>query len=318
MKKLTTLFLALVISLTLSMSARAEFFTDVIVTSPSGIWTDSRAYGSLTAAVNAVGAVNQRTLIIASPHVVGNITIASNITLKFERDGSITNIGQLTINTKNIIADNRQIFTGAGDIDFASGTIVKSGWFSTFEEAVNRTSDDTVTLLVTKSQTLTLSYALGNNVNLKWESPGNILTANAGVNITNIGQIEAGNYQIMAGAGHFHFLDGPTLNLAWFTSITEVIPCIGTAKVVLDVNISSPVAFSISIPDNIQIKISRGGDLTIAGAQTLTITNAKQIDIGPYYFNPFAGTGSVAVTGGITYTPATTLTAAVLKTLSHL
>jgi hypothetical protein len=214
MKKLTTLLLSIVIFFTLSLNVRAEFFSDVIVTSPNGIWTDSRAYANLPAAINAVGAL-QRTVVIASQQSVGNITIPANVTLKFERDGAIGHTGQLTFNTKNIIADNRQIFAGGGDVDFASGTVVKSGWFADVETAINLTSDDTVTLVVTKPQTIATSYALGNNVNLRWESPGNILTVNGGVTISNIGQVESGNYQLFAGAGNFRFRDGTNLNSSW-------------------------------------------------------------------------------------------------------
>ena len=60
------------------------------------------------------------TIVIANAHTVTALTVPANVTLKFERDGSITNSGQLTINTKNIIADDHQIFTGTGDIDFES------------------------------------------------------------------------------------------------------------------------------------------------------------------------------------------------------
>ena len=314
MKKIKAFLLSVLMLLTLSTTAKAEFFSDVIVTGTNAIWTDSRAYANLPAAINAVGAL-QRTIVIASQQSVGNMTIPANVTLKFERDGAIIHSGQLTFNTRNIIAENRQILAGAGDVDFASGTTVKSSWFATFESAVDLTSDDTVTLVVTKAQTLTTSETLGNNVILKWESPGNILTANAGVIIDNIGQIEAPNCQILAGAGTFSFRDGPILNLAWFPHLRSAITWIAASKVVLEVNVSSPVAYTDSVPSNIQLKINRGGNLTIAGGQILTITNAKQVDIGPYYFDPFAGAGSVTITGGLTYTPATTLTGAALRLL---
>ncbi len=316
MKTLKIFLLSIVLLLSISTGVKAEFFSDVIVTSPHGIWTDSRAYGSLTAAVNAVGTVLQRTIVISSQLYVGNITISPNITLKFERDGAIIHTGQLTLNTTNIIAENRQIFAGGGDVDFAPGTVVKSGWFSTFESAVDLTSDDTVTLVVTKPQTLTTSYALGNNVTLKWESPGNILTADAGVNITNISQVEAGNYQILSGAGHFHFQDGSVLNLTWFPHLRTALTWVSATNVTLVVYGSNPVDFSDSIPSNISVRIEKGGDLAISNGIILTIASAKQIDIGSYYLNPFTGTGSVVITGGSTYTPATDLTGLVLSKLT--
>ena len=127
MRAIKSFIISIALTLTLITGVSAEFFSDIIVTSPDGIWTDSRAYNSLTDAVNAIGSTKQRTIVISSQLSVGNITIPSNITLKFERDGAIINSGQLTLNTRNIIAENRQIFAGAGDIDFSSGTVLKSG-----------------------------------------------------------------------------------------------------------------------------------------------------------------------------------------------
>lgn len=315
MNILKRIFLSLLIILSLSTGVKAEYFSDVIVTSPNGIWTDSRAYTSLSAAITAVGA-DQRTIVIAKAQVVAALIVPANVTLKFERDGSIANSAQLTINTKNIIAPDRQIFTGTGNIDFASGSVLSTSWFSNIETAFALTVNDKVTLVISKPQTVTASYALGNDVHLKWKAPDTILTVDAGVTVSNINQIVAGNYQILAGAGNFRFRDGTSLNLKWFTHLRTALTWIDTNKVTLVVSESSPVAFSDSIPSNIQIKVDKGGDLDIAPGITLTLNDPKQIDIGPYFFDPFTGAGSVTVTGGYTYTPASTLTAGVLRHLS--
>ena len=309
MKKL---LIALCLVLAIVTGAKAEFFSDVILTGTQGIWVDARSYSSLDAAVTAIGA-NDRELVIVSPQIVTSLTIPSNIRLKFIRNGSITNSGQLTINTKNIEAENRQIFTGVGNIDFAAGTILKTAWFSNIETAFALTNNDTITLIVSKPQTITASYSPGNNVTLKWEAASNTLTANAGVTVSNIGQIEAGNYQLLAGAGNFRFRDGSNLNLKWFPYLRTALTWINTNNVTLVVNESSPVDYSDSIPSNIQVKINKGGDLAISPGITLTINSAKQIDIGPYFFDPFTGTGNVTISGGDTYTPATSLTASVLS-----
>ena len=212
MQKLKIFFLSLILIFAISTGVRAEFFSDVIVTSPNGIWTDSRSYTTLNDAVTAVGTVNQRTIVIASPQTVTALTVPSNITLKFERDGAIVNSGQLTINTKNIISDGHKIFAGLGDIDFAAGTVVKLSWFHNLWNALTMTSDDHVTMVIDKAINATASVAVGNDVTLRWEAP-NIITANAGVTVSNIGQIESGSYQILAGAGNFIFRDGVSLNL---------------------------------------------------------------------------------------------------------
>lgn len=283
MKKLTSFIVSLILLLSLSTGVKAEFFSDIIVTSPNAIWTDSRAYTNLPAAINAVGSL-QRTIVISSQQSIGNMTVPSNVTLKFERDGAIINSGQLTINTKNIIAENRQIFAGAGDIDFASGTVLKSGWFSTFERALSVTSDDIVTLLITKAQTLTTTTASGNNVTLKWDSPGNILTANAGVTISNIGQVESGNYQLFAGAGNFRFRDGTKLNLSWFANLRAFLTYASTNKLTLTVPGANAVDYSNTIPSTILLDMdSQHGQFTVAPGITLSFSGYTK-DVYAHWF----------------------------------
>ena len=301
MKNIKLFFLSLILFISFSTGLRAEFFTDVIVTSASGIWTDSRAYSNLNAAITAVGA-NQRTIKIVSPQVVTNLTIPSNVTLDFERDGSITNSGQLTLNTKNINADNRQIFTGVGNIDFASGTVVKSGWFSNFETALALTANDTIVLKVTKPQSLTASFAVGSNVSLEWEAPGNILTVNGGVNITNIGQITAGTYQILAGAGNFRFRDGTSLNLTWFPNLRSALTWISTNEVSLVIHGTNTVDYTDTVQTNIKLNFrDYQGILSISNGITLTIPDANQIDAKNLYGcidqARFAGLGTASYAG---------------------
>lgn len=82
MKKFLTTIL---VFLTLSVPSYAEFFSDIIVTSPAGIWTDERAYGSISDAISAIGS-NEQTLVIGSQETVTNLTIPSNISLRFVKD----------------------------------------------------------------------------------------------------------------------------------------------------------------------------------------------------------------------------------------
>ena len=314
MKRLRILFLSIVIVLAFSFNVKAEFFSDIIVSGPNGIWTDSRAYATLNDAITAVGA-NQRTVVIVSPQTVTNLTVPANVTLKFERDGQINNSGQLTINTKNIIAEDRQIFNGTGDIDFATGSVLRSYWFASFAHAALMTADDIVTLIVSKPSTINTSCAIGNNVNLKWESPSNILTVAAGKVLSNIKNIEAGHYQLFAGAGDIDFLDGTQLNLSWFAHLRSVTTWVGSEQVQLVIDDHQTVDFDTSIPINIICKFQSGGLLTVNPGITLTYANSQLIDIGSYGFNPFAGTGTIVIVGSLTYTPASSLTASELKTL---
>ena len=289
MKTLKLFILSLLLILAFSTGVKAEFFSDVIITSPNGIWTDSRAYSTLNAAITAVGA-NQRTVKVVSPQTVTSLTVPANVTLEFERDGSITNSGQLTINTLNIIADNHQIFTGSGDIDFAQGSVVKSSWFSNIDTAIALTADDSITLKITKQETLHTSVAVGNAVTLKWDSYLMIGSA-AGITLSNIGQVEAGKYQIFSGPGNFRFRDGTVLDLSWFISLRAAITHISTSAVTLVNTLPVTVDLSDTIPANITLVIKRGGILTVNGGITLVISG--DLVAGPYQI--FVPTGTVTL-----------------------
>ena len=286
--------LSIILAIFLIVSpASAEFFPDVIVTSPNGIWTDSRAYNTLNDAITAVGA-NERTIRIVSPQVVTTLTVPSNVTLEFIRDGSITNSGQLTLNTKNIIAPNRQIFTGVGNIDFDAGSVVKTGWFSNIETAFALTDNDEITLIVSKPQTITASYSPGDDVHLKWENPGNILTVNAAVVVGNLKNIEAGNYQLFAGAGDFDFLDGTELKLNWFNQLSSVLTWVENEEVTIIVNEDSNVQASVATTANENLKILPGGKLSLPAGVTLTTVGS--VNAVPNAFNLNA-TANLAING---------------------
>jgi hypothetical protein len=284
--------LFLLLTLLFAPSLFAQFQSDIILTSPDGVWTDSRAYSTLNSAVTAVGA-NVRTIVIASPQTVTNLTIPSTVTLQFERNGSISNSGQLTINTRNIEAPNRQIFTGAGNIDFADGSIIKTGWFSNLESALALTTNDKITLEVSKPQTVSASYAVGNDVILRWLSPENILTVSPSVTISNIHSVEAGNYQIFAGTGTFTFVDGIDLKLVWFNSFRSAVTWIGSTIASLKVTPDYIVDLSDSTSVNTVLDfISLNGSLSANAGVTVTINST--IKAGPSYI--FKGLGTYSIT----------------------
>ena len=296
MKRLLLIFFTFLI---LCGTSNAEYFSDIIVTSPDGIWTDSRTYSTLNDAVAAVGS-NKRTIVIANQQVVTSLTVPSNVTLKFERDGSIANSGQLTINTKDIISDNHQIFTGAGNIDFASGSIIKSSWFSNVESAFALTNNDTLTLIISKPQIITASYSPGNNVHLQWEAPGNILTVSAGVTVGNLGKITAGDYQILAGAGDVDFVDGIRLKSCWFDSLRTITTWIESEKVSLAIIGEELVDFDITIQRNIMVDFdSNHGSISISAGVTLYVYQDSLIST---IQDPiFTGLGTVAYIYNIQY-----------------
>lgn len=266
----TKLLITIFMCLLLVSSASAEFFSDVIVTSPDGIWTDSRSYVSLQAAINSVGA-NDREIVIVNPQSVTNLTVPSNVRLKFLRNGSINNSGQLTINTRNITADDRQIFTGVGDIDFVNGSVVRSSWFSDVVDAFNVTSDDSLTMIISEPGHVTSNATVGNEVSLKWEAIDNHLIVYGGKILSNVKNITADNYQIFAGAGDIDFLDGSELYLSWFRRLRSVLTWVENERVTIIVNEDSLVEYTQASTFNECIKFVSGGVLNISAAVTLTL-----------------------------------------------
>jgi hypothetical protein len=264
MKRILFTILALTI---LCSPCQAEYFSDIIVTGPNGAWIDARAYTSLSAAVTAAGA-NQRTIHIYSPLVATTLTVGDNVAFEFGRDGSISNTGTLTL-PKGFTGPDRQIFTGTGQIDFADGTVVRSAWFQNFETALALTSNDKVTLIVSKPQTLTASFVVGTDVILKWESKENVLTVGNGITISNIKNIEAGNYQIFAGSGTFSFVNGIVLNLSWFTNLRAALTWISATEVTLMTYEDAIVDYTDSVPSTILLYVL-GGTIDISATKILT------------------------------------------------
>lgn len=290
-KVILSSLMAVVVVATVALS---EYFPDIIVTSPNGLWTDTRAYSSINAAITAVG-TETRDIYIIRQEITSVLTVPATVRLHFLASGSIANVGQLTLNTKNILAGSYRIFTGVGNIDFAPGTVLKSSWFSNIESALALTTNDTVTIKITDPQTITASYSPGVNVSLMWEAPGNILTVNAGVTVDNINQITAGNYQILAGAGNFRFRDGTTINLSWVPHLRTAINWIDTSNVTLLVNAPATVDFSDTVLATTNLVVNKGALLTVSAGITLTINS---LDAGPYPI--FAGLGTAAPTGNVT------------------
>lgn len=261
--------LILIIILTSSI-AYAEFAPDIILTSPNGIWTDSRAYSSLTNAISAIGS-NERTLVITSEQSFVDLTIPSNITLRFERDGSLNNSGTLTLNTKKIIASDRLIFKGSGSIVFTRGTTLRSSWFGTLTNALKKTNGfyDYLTIIISEESTITEDVEVGDKITLKWEGPRNRIAVNDGFTLSNVKNIEAGEYQIFTDSGDIDFVDGTILNLAWFKRIRSVVGWVEDEKVTLYITKPITVDYDNTIPSNITIRVSNGSLLT--GTSTLTI-----------------------------------------------
>lgn len=277
---------------------QGEFFKDVILTSPTGIWTDSRAYTTLNAAVTAIGALEQD-LYIAKEETVTTLVIPANIRLHFLKNGSIANSNTLTINTKNIYADHR-IFTGAGAINFVSGSEVRSVWFEDFETAITQTANDTVTLTVDKADTLLNSAAVGNNVRLKWNA-SNLITIAVGQTLSNIGDISAPDLRLFVVSGSISFKNPsplPAIYASWFGDSSTTLNIADAAAAVANKSLIIGSYSIISSPANpltANIKVLSGQLISISTGQTLTINGS--LDAGLYQIFSCAGTGKVIYNG---------------------
>lgn len=277
--------------------AFSEYFPDVIVTSPNGAWTDTRAYTTIDAAITAIGA-NVRDLYIVDQEVTTALTIPANAHLRFLGAGSIANTGQLTINTTNITAGDRQIFTGAGDIDWIAGSVVRSTWFSNLDEAFDVTSDDTLTMVISKAETLTADAVVGDNVTLHWESP--FIITSTGFNLTGLKKIEAGCYQIfgVSAADDFDFLAGSVVHSSWFVRLRTAITTTSDENVNLTILVdqSETIDTDTTLDAYQLLQVKSGCLITVEAGDTLTINGG--IEAGSYHIFTAVATGDFDFAAG--------------------
>jgi len=263
----------------------AEFFRDLIVTSPDGIWTDERAYSSLKNAISAVGSSN-RTIVVASEEIVTDLTIPSNVSLDFKRGGKITYSGQLTINTTNISAPDQPIFnpTGSGEADFARGTELRSAWFNNLNEMFDQTVDDYVTIVINSgwAASIIADATVGDNVTLKWEGPGQWIDINSGFTLSNVRNISAGSYRIFGGSGDIDFKTGSVLRTSWFGSFRSAVSYIDDEDVDLTLIVDGvcTVDTNTSVDQYINLQFENGALLSPAAGVTVTIYSPESIIAG--------------------------------------
>ena len=293
-KKLSILFA--VFAIIFCLAASATFFPDIIVTSPDGIWTDTRAYTNLSTALTAIGA-NERDVYIVREETVTTLVIPANIRLHFLKSGAIANSNTLTINTRNIHADH-QIFTGAGAVNFASGSEVRTRWFEDFETAITQTSNDTVTLTVDTADTLSNSAAVGDNVLLKWNSL-NLITIAGGQTLSNIGDISAPDIRLFVVSGSIAFKTSSPLvavRACWLGSTLATLDIADNAAYAAGKPlVITPGAWVIDSDVTLasNLKVLQGVDLQVATLTTLTINGT--LDIGLHRIFSCIGIGKVVL-----------------------
>ena len=144
---------------------------------------------------------------------------------------------------------------------------------------------------ITEAATTDANMAVGNNVILCWLSPF-IITVDTGDILSNVKNIEAGNYQIFDGAGDIDFLDGTFLKLDWFPRLRAVITWIESEKVTLSVTKSHIVDFTDTIPINIHTVFHNGGEFDDDGG-AITLTFDGPFEAGLYKIFNWTGSGDV-------------------------
>ena len=99
----------------------AEYFKDIIITSPSGIWVDNRAYDTLEDAISAIGSSDQTILISKDAIIESDLTIGQNISLEFRNGATLFPSSGVTVTIEGSIRAGRyRIFNGQGDINITS------------------------------------------------------------------------------------------------------------------------------------------------------------------------------------------------------
>jgi len=273
--------------------AFAEYFPLVIVTGIGGKWVDTRAYTTIDDAITAIGA-NERILIITGEEAVGTLTIPINVRLKFMSNGSLAVTTQLTLQTYDIDAGDREIFSGAGDIDFPVGATVRSAWFDDLDEALDVTSDDTLTMVISRAETLTADATVGDNVTLRWESP--FIITDGGFTLDGLKKIEAGTYQIFSGANDFDFLAGSIVHTSWFNRIRSAVNFTADEDVNLTIYVDQPetVEFDTTLDAYQALEVKKGCLITIETGHVLTLQS--EVIAGEYQIFNLAGTGVANLT----------------------
>lgn len=159
--------------------------------------------------------------------------------------------------------------------------ISKSG-FSSFTQD-NIKIEDVVLGTYTISVDKTINYPV-------YFPKGVIISVNNGQTLTcNIIDINAGNYQVFAGAGSIIFAGGTILKSSWFPDLVTAITKISDAKVSLEITKSETIN-SITTNTNTILKfLNVNKIITINNGQVLTLYG--ELDAG--LFQIFAGDGTV-------------------------
>ncbi len=281
-----------------------ERLYDPVISQESAVWVDTRSKtGTIEQLITSIGATVCTLLVNTAESFADNDTIPSTISLKFTPNGSfaIANTKNLTIQTTNIEAGNHQIFSGAGDFDFADGTILKSSWFADFSAGLTYIGPtDIVVYKITEDETISASDEITSNIFLDATS-GNILSDDASNAVLTIsGDIFAGERQFLdwgTGSGSVTYRDGQTVKALWHGSFMEAIADItSTSDIDLVISESETITANLTVTNNFNLIFIHGAILSDDGNNAaLSIAGGIQASSWQQLFDWGNGTGAITI-----------------------
>ena len=272
----------------LSSTANAEYFKDVIITGVDSPWTDSRISTTLQATITLIGA-SEQTILINQEEGCTDLTIPSNISLKFTPNGSINNTGTLTFQTTNIQAGDWQIFKGTGDIDFVDGTELRSSWFEDGYAAFNITNGQEVSIQLIGTVIIDTSVAVGDDVTIESISTGDHIYVNNAIILSNIKNIIATSHVVFVGNGDYSFKGGTLLRSSWFNDLQAALTYTDELNyLTIDITENETISVDTIATKYQHLNVIKGPIISIDITKTLTIAS---FEAGLYQV--FDGDGTV-------------------------
>jgi len=269
-----------------------QFLPDIILTKADGNWLDTRIYANFTDVLTAVNlCADPVTVVVIREETYDNDgTWPAAAEIVFRGKGKITQTaGTLNMWASRINAPDRTVFstTGAGSFDFADGAVVHSSWFDDFDDAVDVTQDDTLTLRVDGWEAVTSSEVLGSDVVLRFDNVGDFLYLNTGVVLSGVSMLEAGRYQILRGPGRLDFEAGSDLKTSWFERFDEAIRYIDDSETTLVIDKVETLVANTTTDIGTHVVGTKGNVLTTTAPLVISGT----FEAGE--FQTFAGAGIV-------------------------
>ncbi|GIV03938.1 MAG: hypothetical protein KatS3mg015_2768 [Fimbriimonadales bacterium] len=251
---------------------------DLILTSPDGVWVDTRAFSGLADLVNSRGDTETFVLLAREEVVSTQLTLPQSWHLLFARGGRIRVAagGDLSVSAASVNAPaGRQIF----EIDqggilrlTTEGRKARLSWFSSMSAALAAIPSGG-TLVVDRDETLSGTLD-ASSVALEWEAAGPTLTLSAGAQLW-LNRVIAGEWPIFSGVTPAGLKPraGSRLKAEWFQDL-------GQFSTVIDPQVACTAAFSSVVPNNVDglvvpanltLYFEAGAGIDQATGTTLTI-----------------------------------------------